>query len=163
MAGAVVPAGPQVGSKAYIGNLQWWTTDAQLENLCREFGEIMGVKIFADEASGKSKGAAQIDFAEPGAATACKTALHGCEDQHYSLRMRCKGMRIIHALLRVAVLCALHACMHAHESHSQTRDSTWAECSGSFPDATLTQRWCQRRALQASTTAPGSIGTLLVS
>lgn len=72
-----MPAVPQPGSKVYMGNLQWWTTDAQLENLCREYGEIMGVKIFADEGTGKSKGAAQIDFAEAGAAMACKTALHG--------------------------------------------------------------------------------------
>lgn len=81
-----MPAIPQPGSKLYIGNLQWWTTDAQLENQCREFGEITGVKIFADEATGKSKGAAQIDFTEPGAAAACKAALHGCV-----LCLECRG------------------------------------------------------------------------
>jgi len=47
--------------------------------LARDFGTVNSVKIFEDANNGKSKGAAEIEFAEPAAAAKCKAALHGCD------------------------------------------------------------------------------------
>ena len=40
----------------YIGDLHWWTTDADLEEECSRFGRIRDVKFFEDTSNGKSKG-----------------------------------------------------------------------------------------------------------
>ena len=49
-----------------------------MQGLARDFGTVNGVKIFEDANTGKSKGAAEIEFAEPAAAAKCKAVLHGC-------------------------------------------------------------------------------------
>jgi hypothetical protein len=49
-----------------------------MQGLGRDFGTVNGVKIFEDANNGKSKGAAEIEFAEPAAAAKCKAVLHGC-------------------------------------------------------------------------------------
>lgn len=50
-----------------------------IQGLARDFGTVNSVKIFEDANNGKSKGAAEIEFAEPAAAAKCKAALHGCD------------------------------------------------------------------------------------
>ncbi|XP_024527906.1 heterogeneous nuclear ribonucleoprotein A3-like [Selaginella moellendorffii] len=60
-----------------ISELQWWTTDAELEGALAEFGKIKGIKFFEERASGKSKGLCQVDFFEPLPAQLCKENLHG--------------------------------------------------------------------------------------
>jgi hypothetical protein len=59
-------------------NLQWWTTDAQIEALCGEFGEVVDVNFFADPDTGKSKGCVQVQMATPEQAVACRQGLKGC-------------------------------------------------------------------------------------
>ena len=49
-----------------------------IQGLARDLGTVNSVKIFEDANNGKSKGAAEIEFAEPAAAAKCKAALHGC-------------------------------------------------------------------------------------
>ena len=61
----------------YVGQLQWWTTDAELETACSEYGHVEEVKVFEDKANGKSKGYAQVTFADGASALACKAGLNG--------------------------------------------------------------------------------------
>lgn len=67
----------QGGSALYIGNLAWWTTDAELEAQCAEFGEVSQLTTYEDKTNGKSKGYVMVEFASPAAATACRQKLSG--------------------------------------------------------------------------------------
>lgn len=74
---AIVPntAAP-AGSSLYIGNLQWWTTDSELENLCSKYGQVLDIKTFEDKTTGKSKGYVLVQFGTADSAAACQAALH---------------------------------------------------------------------------------------
>ena len=61
----------------YVGQLQWWTTDAELETACSEYGHVEEVKMFEDRANGKSKGYALVKFTDSASAHACKAGLNG--------------------------------------------------------------------------------------
>lgn len=61
----------------YIGNLQWWTTDAQIEQLCSKYGVPQKIRFFEDKASGKSKGYVLVTFDSVKAAYTCKQELDG--------------------------------------------------------------------------------------
>lgn len=65
------------GTALYIGNLQWWTTDADLESLCSKYGQILTLKTFEDKTTGKSKGYVMVHFAAPEAAATCQAELNG--------------------------------------------------------------------------------------
>eukprot|EP00873_Tetraselmis_striata_P037890 jgi/Tetstr1/458154/TSEL_044645.t1 len=67
---------PVVGSAIYIGNLQWWTTDADLEIACSEYGKVVNIRFQEEKTNGKSKGSAIVDFMEPEAAVPCRDGLH---------------------------------------------------------------------------------------
>lgn len=73
-----LPSGPAGSTGVYIGGLQWWTTDAELDALCRAYGELSGLRFFEDKANGKSKGYALAEFASADAALRCKEGLNGC-------------------------------------------------------------------------------------
>ena len=62
----------------YVGNLHWWTTDAQIEELCSQYGTVQKIRFFEDKANGKSKGYVLVTFDSPKAAYACKEGLDGC-------------------------------------------------------------------------------------
>jgi len=61
----------------YVGELHWWTTDAELESFASQFGRVKEIKFFDERASGKSKGYCQVDFYEAAAAAACKEGMNG--------------------------------------------------------------------------------------
>lgn len=63
----------------YVGNLQWWTTDVELENLCSECGSIKSLRFFEDKANGSSKGYALVAFTDRQGAEACLAKLNGRE------------------------------------------------------------------------------------
>jgi RNA recognition motif-containing protein len=65
------------GSALYVGNLQWWTTDVELETACSEFGEVDKIKFFEEKSNGKSKGYALVEFKDASAAASCQQALNG--------------------------------------------------------------------------------------
>ena len=65
------------GTALYIGNLQWWTTDADLETLCSKYGQVQTLKTFEDQVTGKSKGYVMVHFAAPEAAATCQAELDG--------------------------------------------------------------------------------------
>ena len=62
----------------YIGVLDWWTTDADLETECKRFGRVTEIKFFEDNVNGKSKGAAKVTFTSQRAAATCQAEMNGC-------------------------------------------------------------------------------------
>lgn len=65
------------GTILFVGDLHWWTTDAELEAELCKYGHVKEVKFFDEKASGKSKGYCQVEFYDPSAATACKEGMNG--------------------------------------------------------------------------------------
>ncbi|PKU87547.1 uncharacterized protein LOC110106240 [Dendrobium catenatum] len=61
----------------FVGELQWWTTDADLEAELCKYGPVKEVRFFDEKASGKSKGYAQVEFYDPAAAISCKEGMNG--------------------------------------------------------------------------------------
>ena len=61
----------------YVANLQWWTTDAEVESACAEFGRVAGLKFFEEKSNGKSKGYALVTFVDSADADACLQGLNG--------------------------------------------------------------------------------------
>jgi len=60
-----------------VGNLHWWTTDAELETALSEYGKVKDMKFFEEKASGKSKGFCQVEFYDHTAVYKCKAGMHG--------------------------------------------------------------------------------------
>ncbi|CAI0458734.1 unnamed protein product [Linum tenue] len=61
----------------FVGELHWWTTDAELEVVCSQYGRVKEIKFYDERASGKSKGYCQVEFYESAAAAACKEGMNG--------------------------------------------------------------------------------------
>ncbi|KAJ0989430.1 hypothetical protein J5N97_007786 [Dioscorea zingiberensis] len=61
----------------FVGDLHWWTTDAELESVMSQYGRVKEIKFFDERASGKSKGYCQVEFYESVAAAACKEGMNG--------------------------------------------------------------------------------------
>jgi RNA recognition motif-containing protein len=71
----------------YIGNLPYTTTEADLEGLFGEFGEIKKVNVITDRQTGRSKGFAFIGFAEDSQASAAVDKMNGHEMAGRALRV----------------------------------------------------------------------------
>ncbi|KAJ0038113.1 hypothetical protein Pint_23601 [Pistacia integerrima] len=65
------------GTMLFVGELHWWTTDAELESVLSQYGRVKEIKFFDERASGKSKGYCQVEFYDSGAAAACKEGMNG--------------------------------------------------------------------------------------
>ena len=65
-------------SSVYIGNLQWWTNDAEIEAQCARFGAVEKLRFFEEKPTGKSKGYVLVGFDSAKAAYECKQGLDGC-------------------------------------------------------------------------------------
>uniref|UniRef100_A0A5B7A194 RRM domain-containing protein n=1 Tax=Davidia involucrata TaxID=16924 RepID=A0A5B7A194_DAVIN len=65
------------GTMLFVGELHWWTTDSDLENVLSQFGRVKEIKFFDERASGKSKGYCQVEFYDVVAAAACKEGMNG--------------------------------------------------------------------------------------
>ncbi|XP_059316357.1 uncharacterized protein LOC132067217 [Lycium ferocissimum] len=61
----------------FVGELHWWTTDAELESVLTQYGKVKEIKFFDERASGKSKGYCQVEFFDPVSAAACKEGMNG--------------------------------------------------------------------------------------
>lgn len=61
----------------FVGELHWWTTDAEIESVLIQYGKVKEIKFFDERASGKSKGYCQVEFYDSGAASACKEGMNG--------------------------------------------------------------------------------------
>eukprot|EP01114_Cavostelium_apophysatum_P013616 TRINITY_DN3334_c0_g1_i1.p1 TRINITY_DN3334_c0_g1~~TRINITY_DN3334_c0_g1_i1.p1 ORF type:complete len:346 (+),score=45.43 TRINITY_DN3334_c0_g1_i1:84-1040(+) len=73
--------GDDDGTAIYIGNLTWWTTDRELEDLFSPFGRIKNLKFFEEKLNGKSKGYALVEFHTHGAAHNAKERINGRDIQ----------------------------------------------------------------------------------
>ncbi|KAH9331369.1 hypothetical protein KI387_003477, partial [Taxus chinensis] len=69
--------GGGAGTMLFVGELHWWTTDAELEAELSKYGRVKEVKFFDEKASGKSKGYCQVEFYDSAAASACKEGMNG--------------------------------------------------------------------------------------
>ncbi|KAH8938563.1 hypothetical protein BDL97_16G090600 [Sphagnum fallax] len=65
------------GMMLFVGELQWWTTDAELEAALSEYGRVKNLKFFEEKASGKSKGYCQVEFYDALGARMCKEKMDG--------------------------------------------------------------------------------------
>ncbi|KAE8692592.1 RNA-binding family protein isoform 5 [Hibiscus syriacus] len=61
----------------FVGELHWWTTDADLESVLSQYGRVKDIKFFDERASGKSKGYCQVEFYDSMSAAACKEGMNG--------------------------------------------------------------------------------------
>lgn len=73
----VRPPAENGATTLFVGELHWWTTDAELENVLSQYGRVKEIKFFDERASGKSKGYCQVEFYESGSAAACKDGMNG--------------------------------------------------------------------------------------
>lgn len=73
----VRPSAENGNTMLFVGELQWWTTDAELERALIQYGKVKEIKFFDERASGKSKGYCQVEFYDSAAAAACKEGMHG--------------------------------------------------------------------------------------
>ncbi|XP_022859967.1 cleavage and polyadenylation specificity factor subunit 6-like [Olea europaea var. sylvestris] len=71
------PAVENGNTTLFVGELHWWTTDADLETVLSQYGMVKEIKFFDERASGKSKGYCQVEFYDPAAASACKDGVNG--------------------------------------------------------------------------------------
>ncbi|KAK8665136.1 hypothetical protein V6N13_005311 [Hibiscus sabdariffa] len=60
----------------FVGELHWWTTDAELESVLSQYGRVKEIKFFDERASGKSKGYCQVEFYDSASAAACKEGMN---------------------------------------------------------------------------------------
>lgn len=61
----------------FVGNLQWWTTDADLEAALSEYGRVKSIEFSQEKASGKSRGCCDVQFYNYACARACKEGMNG--------------------------------------------------------------------------------------
>ena len=66
-----------MGKKLYIGNLNFDTTDEELERAFSEFGEVVSAVVVKDRVSGRSRGFGFVEFTEEQSAQDAKTAMNG--------------------------------------------------------------------------------------
>ncbi|XP_050205104.1 uncharacterized protein LOC126655140 [Mercurialis annua] len=71
------PAVENGSTTVFVGELHWWTTDAELENVLSQYGRVKEIKFFDEKASGKSKGYCQVEFYDAAAGAACKEGMNG--------------------------------------------------------------------------------------
>eukprot|EP01018_Ginkgo_biloba_P024468 Gb_11742 [translate_table: standard] len=76
-AGSNSHSGESGGTMLFVGELHWWTTDAELESVLSEYGRVKDVRFFDEKASGKCKGYCQVEFYDHEAAAACKEGMNG--------------------------------------------------------------------------------------
>lgn len=72
----------------YVGNIQWDTTEKELEDLFKLYGKTRAVKIIKDHNTGKSKGFAFVEMENnAGEATEAMDKLNGFEFRGRTLKI----------------------------------------------------------------------------
>ncbi|RMZ79406.1 hypothetical protein DV738_g3277, partial [Chaetothyriales sp. CBS 135597] len=67
------------GSNLFVGNLSWNITEEWLQEEFEQFGEITGVRLMTDRATGRSKGFGYVEFANAADAAKAHDAKKGTE------------------------------------------------------------------------------------
>ncbi len=66
-----------MGKNIYVGNLSYGTSDADLEQLFTEFGQVTSAKVIMDRETGRSKGFGFVEMASDDDASQAIEALNG--------------------------------------------------------------------------------------
>ena len=66
-----------MGSKLYVGNLSYNTTNADLEQMCAEHGTVKSAEVIQDRDTGRSKGFGFVQMSTDDEAQGAITALNG--------------------------------------------------------------------------------------
>lgn len=61
----------------YVGNISYQTTEAELNELFSEFGEVTSVRVIKDRETGRSKGFSFIEMTDKSAADEAIAELNG--------------------------------------------------------------------------------------
>jgi RNA recognition motif-containing protein len=72
-----------VGKKLYVGNLSYNVTNASLEELFSEFGEVRSAEVIQDRETGRSKGFGFVEMSEDNGA---QSAIQGLNDKQHDGR-----------------------------------------------------------------------------
>ena len=70
----------------YVGNLSWSTTDADLQSLFSQYGQVNSAQVIEDRATGRSRGFGFVEMDEEGAQQAI-AALNGNDFQGRPLKV----------------------------------------------------------------------------
>ena len=76
-----------MGKKLYIGNLNFDTTDEELEGAFSEFGELVSAIVVKDRVSGRSRGFGFVEFTDDESAQKAKEEMNGKEISGRPLRV----------------------------------------------------------------------------
>ncbi len=68
-----------MGTKLYVGNLSFNTTNQDLEEMCGEFGTVQSVNIIEDRDTGRSRGFAFVEMSSNEEAQSAISGLNGRE------------------------------------------------------------------------------------
>lgn len=72
-----------MGKKLYVGNLSYNVTNASLEELFSEFGEVRSAEVIQDRETGRSKGFGFVEMSEDNGA---QSAIQGLNDKQHDGR-----------------------------------------------------------------------------
>lgn len=61
----------------FISNLQWWTTDVDVETECSQYGRVLNIRFIEDKSCGKSRGMAIVDMDSQDAVQRCIEGMNG--------------------------------------------------------------------------------------
>lgn len=68
-----------MGSKVYVGGLPYSATEAEVERLFAEHGNVESAKVITDKFTGQSRGFGFVEMSSPSEAEAAIAALHSSE------------------------------------------------------------------------------------
>lgn len=68
-----------MAKRVYVGNLNYTTTESELEALFGEYGSVVSVDIISDKYTERSKGFGFVEMEDDGAADSAISALNGRE------------------------------------------------------------------------------------
>ena len=66
-----------MGTKIFVGNLSWKTTEDQLKSHFETYGPVLSAKIVTDQMTGKSKGFGFVEMGDADSANAAIRELNG--------------------------------------------------------------------------------------
>lgn len=76
-----------MGSKLYVGNLPFTTTDADLEEVFGQYGVVESANVITDRETGRSRGFGFVKFENDSDAKTAQTALDGRDMGGRALRV----------------------------------------------------------------------------
>jgi len=68
-----------MSKKLYVGNLEYTVSNADLEQIFSQFGQVQSAEVIIDRATGRSKGFGFVEMASDSDAVAAISALNGKE------------------------------------------------------------------------------------